>query len=65
MKSYCKTSPSTGVLFVSNLASRLSNEARLTPIRAQYRRIKGELPKDALSMVAKSTVAVPKVPIAD
>ena len=26
----------------------MSNEAQLTPMMAQYRRIKGELPKDAL-----------------
>ncbi len=31
-----------------NLARRMSNETQLTPMMAQYRRIKGELPKDAL-----------------
>ena len=31
-----------------NLHARMSNETQLTPMMAQYRRIKGELPKDAL-----------------
>jgi DNA mismatch repair protein MutS len=34
--------------FVLNLALHMSNETQLTPMMAQYRRIKGELPKDAL-----------------
>ncbi len=31
-----------------NLRPRMSNDSQLTPMMAQYRRIKGELPKDAL-----------------
>jgi DNA mismatch repair protein MutS len=34
--------------FVFNFPSHMSAEAQLTPMMAQYRRIKGELPRDAL-----------------
>src|ERR1019366_2282028 len=34
--------------FTFSLPAAMSAEAQLTPMMAQYRRIKGELPKDAL-----------------
>src|SRR5438552_18560953 len=40
--------PSTSYCFLANLSGRMASDTELTPMMAQYRRIKGELPKDAL-----------------